>query len=180
MIFEGLLFLSGDEGLTVTQLAHAVDEQDMVYVEHVLEDMMKFYANEHRGIELVRFGSIYKFVTKVSVYPYAQQVFHQATMRNLSNAALETLAIIAYRQPITRIEIEEIRGVSSDVMIRKLLGRNLIRECGRSDAAGRPFLYEVTDTFMDAFQLKSLDELPELKQIQEEEMDVLFMEDDVE
>ena len=176
MIFEGLLFLSGDEGLTVEQLAQAVEMSDISYIEQVLEEMMKEYEDKYHGIELVRFGSIYKFITKISIHPYAQKLFQQTTMKGLSNAALETLAIIAYRQPITRVEIEEIRGVSSDVMIRKLLGRNLICECGRSDAPGKPFLYKVTDTFMDAFQLKSLEELPQLEIVQDDEIEPLFEE----
>ena len=87
------------------------------------------------------------------------------------------MAIIAYRQPITRSEIEEIRGVGCDMMIRKLLARNLIRECGRSDAAGRPFLYEVTEAFMDSFQLKSLKELPELPDNEANLDEELFQED---
>lgn len=176
MIFEGLLFLSGDEGLTVEQLGKAVEISDNSYIEEVLEEMMKKYEDEYCGIELVRFGSIYKFITKVCIHPYAQRVFQHTTMKGLSNAALETLAIIAYRQPITRVEIEEIRGVSSDVMIRKLLGRDLICECGRSDAPGKPFLYKVTNTFMDAFQLKSLEELPQLELIQEDKIESLFEE----
>jgi segregation and condensation protein B len=85
--------------------------------------------------------------------------------RQLSQSALETLAIIAYKQPITRVEIEEIRGVGCDIMLRKLQALDLIREFGRSEAPGRPILYEVTQEFMDVFQLMSLDELPKLEQI---------------
>ena len=89
---------------------------------------------------------------------------------------METLAIIAYKQPITRVEIEEIRGVSCDMMIRKLLARSLIKECGRTDAPGRPFLYEVTEEFMDAFKLKSLNELPDLPVIEQNMDEELFNE----
>ena len=108
------------------------------------------------------YGSNYKFISKKAVYPYAQELFHNAKANTLSQAALETLAIIAYKQPITRIEIEELRGVSAEMMLRRLLVRNLIREVGRSDAPGRPILYEVTEEFMDSFKLYSLNELPEL------------------
>ena len=100
-------------------------------------------------------------------------------MASLSQAALETLAIIAYKQPLTRIEIEEIRGVNCDMMIRKLLARNLIRECGRTDGPGRPFLYEVTEEFMDAFKLESLKELPDLPAVEQNMDSELFKEDDV-
>ena len=103
-------------------------------------------------------------VSKALSHPYCQKLFENTEARPFSQAALETLAIIAYKQPITRVEIEEIRGVGCDMMIRKLLARNLIREVGRLDVAGRPFTYEVTEQFMDTFKLKSLDELPELPQ----------------
>ena len=103
-----------------------------------------------------------------------KKMFASTKISTLSQAALETLAIIAYKQPITRGEIEEIRGVGCDMMVRKLLARNLIKECGRSDAPGRPFLYEVTDEFMDAFKLESLKELPELPTFHEDEDSELF------
>ena len=104
----------------------------------------------------------------------AKKLFSIAKISKLSNAALETLAIIAYKQPITRVEIEEIRGVGADVMIRKLEARGLIKEEGRSDAPGRPFLYSVTDEFMDAFKLLSLDELPDLPEFNKDNNDDLF------
>lgn len=176
MIFEGLLFLSGDEGLTIQQLAKAVQEPNEAMIEAILDEMITMYLEEERGIELARFGSVYKFISKACIHPYAQHLFQQTQMKGLSNAALETLAIIAYRQPITRIEIEEIRGVSSDVMVRKLLARNFICECGRSDAPGKPFLYKVTDTFMDAFQLTNLSELPELPMLNQDTQEELFEE----
>ena len=117
----------------------------------------------------------YKFITKKDIYPYAQALFGETKTNSLSQAALETLAIIAYNQPITRIEIEELRGVSADVMLRKLQARNLIKEAGRSDAVGRPILYEVTEEFMDSFKLYTLNELPDLPEYsKEEESDSLF------
>ncbi|HLV49769.1 MAG TPA: SMC-Scp complex subunit ScpB, partial [Erysipelothrix sp.] len=95
----------------------------------------------------------------------------------LSQAALETLAIIAYKQPITRLEIEEIRGVNSDMMCRRLEAMDLIREVGRADTIGRPILYEVTPSFMDVFKLTSLNELPEIKLEETEDEDGLFKRD---
>lgn len=135
---------------------------------------MDDFLNEDHGIEIVHFGGRYKFVTKEIVYPYAEKLFSSTKVATLSSAALETLAIIAYKQPITRVEVEEIRGVGCDMMIRKLLARSLIKECGRSDAPGKPFLYEVTSEFMDSFKLESLKELPELKEIKQESMKDLF------
>lgn len=174
-IIEGLLFLSGDEGLTVEQLGDTL-EKDKVEMESILESMMDRYLQDDRGIELVRFGGYYKFVSKESIHPYAEKLFAYTKMSTLSQAALETLAIIAYKQPLTRTEIEEIRGVGCDMMIRKLLARSLIKECGRSDAPGRPFLYEITPEFLDAFKLESLKELPELPEIDDSVEDELFEE----
>ena len=161
-IVEGLLFLCGDEGLNIEQLV-ATLEMEANEIEEVLHRLMKTYVEDTtRGIELVHFGGVYKFVSKELIHPYAEILFASTKMATLSQAALETLAITAYKQPITRAEIEEIRGVGCDMMIRKLLARSLIKECGRSDAPGRPFLYEVTPEFMDSFKLESLKELPQL------------------
>lgn len=177
-VLDGLLFLVGDEGLNAEQLA-AVMEMSVEDLESLLDELMKEYSEDDgRGVEIVHFGGVYKFVSKELVHPYAEQLFAQVKLATLSQAALETLAIIAYRQPITRTEIEEIRGVGCDMMIRKLLARNLIRECGRSDAPGRPFLYEVTEVFMDSFQLKSLKELPELPDSDVNIDEELFQEDE--
>ncbi len=160
-IVEGLLFLVGEDGVRVEQLALAI-EKSMEDTLIILENIQRKYGSELYGIELVGYGSVYKFVTKKDIYPYAQKLFGETKPNNLSAAALETLAIIAYKQPITRVEIEELRGVSADVMLRKLQARNLIREAGRSEAVGRPILYEVTEEFMDAFKLYTLNELPDL------------------
>ncbi|MDF9825333.1 segregation and condensation protein B [Breznakia sp. PF5-3] len=161
-IIEGLLFLSGDEGLSAEQLLETLDIDEAKLTEEI-KQLMDDYLTDSHGIELVHFGGRYKFVSKESVYEYAEKLFSSNKMATLSSAALETLAIIAYKQPITRVEIEEIRGVGCDMMIRKLLARSLVKECGRSDAPGRPFLYEVTEEFMDSFKLESLKELPELE-----------------
>lgn len=172
-ILEGLLFLSGDEGLTTQQLCSALEISEES-LEKNIKQMMDDYLEEEHGIELVHFGGRYKFVTKEIVYPFAEKLFSSTKIATLSGAALETLAIIAYKQPITRSEVEEIRGVGCDMMIRKLMARSLIKECGRSDAPGRPFLYEVTEEFMDSFKLQSLSELPELKEVKQETMQNLF------
>lgn len=174
-ILEGLLFLSGDEGLTLEQMGDTF-EKDNDAMESLLEEMTKRYLQDDRGIELVRFGGYYKFVSKESIHSFAEKLFAYTKISTLSQAALETLAIIAYKQPLTRGEIEEIRGVGCDMMIRKLLARSLIKECGRSDAPGRPFLYEITPEFLDAFKLESLKELPELPKIDDSMEEELFEE----
>ena len=129
-----------------------------------IETLKEEYRNPDKGFELVEFANRYKFITKEFVYPYAKNIFEEVKAPSLSPAALETLAIIAYKQPITRVEIEEIRGVNCEMMLKKLQLRNLIEAKDRKDVIGKPLLYTVTDEFLDTFQLESLKELPELKQ----------------
>lgn len=169
-ILEGLLFLCGDDGLSIEQAAASMDATEE-YVAELFDELQKYYLQESRGIEIARFGEKYRFLSKAAIHDAAKKLFQTSTEAKLSNAALETLAIIAYKQPITRVEIEEIRGVGADVMLRKLVARGLIQEDGRSEAAGRPILYSVTDEFLDSFKLLSLDELPELPQFGTEETD---------
>ena len=151
-ILEGLLFLCGDDGLSIEQAAASMDASEE-YVAELFDDLQKYYLQESRGIEIARFGEKYRFLSKAFIHEAAKKLFQTSTEAKLSNAALETLAIIAYKQPITRVEIEEIRGVGADVMLRKLVARGLIQEDGRSEAAGRPILYSVTDEFLDSFKL---------------------------
>ncbi len=173
-VLEGLLFVVGDEGITAEQAAIALDITPELAAEY-FDDLMKEYTDDSRGIEIASYGGVYRFLSKAFVHEYAKRLFQISKQATLSQAALETLAIIAYKQPITRVEIEEIRGVGADMMLRKLLARDLIRESGRSEAAGRPILYEVTEEFMNSFKLLSLKELPELPQFNtEEESEELF------
>ena len=172
-ILEGLLFLVGDDGLTVEQASKSMDISTKK-AEQLFDSLQKEYVDDSRGFEIERYGSRYRFLSKAFVHEAAKKLFSIDKISKLSNAALETLAIIAYKQPITRVEIEEIRGVGADVMIRKLEARGLIKEEGRSDAPGRPFLYSVTDEFMDAFKLLSLDELPDLPEFNKDNNDDLF------
>ena len=159
-IIEGLLFLSGEEGLSKEQLSDAIQMDAGSFIETLKEE----YRNPDKGFELVEFANRYKFITKEFVYPYAKNIFEEVKAPSLSPAALETLAIIAYKQPITRVEIEEIRGVNCEMMLKKLQLRNLIEAKDRKDVIGKQLLYTVTDEFLDTFQLESLKELPELKQ----------------
>ena len=173
-IVEGLLYIVGEDGARVEQLAVAIGKS-IEDTKIILENIQQKYSSELFGIELVGYGSVFKFITKKAVFPYAQELFGASKPNTLSQAALETLAIIAYKQPITRVEIEELRGVSAEIMLRKLQARNLIREAGRSEAPGRPILYEVTEEFMDSFKLYTLNELPDLPEYnKEEENDNLF------
>ncbi len=168
VIIEGLLYIVGDDGVKAEQLAQILDKS-LEDVQAMLESIRMKYASSAFGIEVVDYGSSYKFVSKKAIFPYAQELFHTAKANTLSQSALETLAIIAYKQPITRVEIEELRGVGADMMLRKLMARNLIREAGRSEAPGRPILYEVTEEFLDSFKLYSLKELPDLPEYTNDE-----------
>lgn len=163
-VIEGMLFLSGDEGLTIKQISSVllINKKDATeYMDELIQ-----VVNERvvKGIELVNFGGVFKFATLSQHHEYYKRMIEQSE-NTLSNAALETLAIIAYNQPVSRITIEEIRGVGCDAMMRKLVAKALIKEVGREDTPGKPILYGVTDEFMDAFSLTSLAELPELKEI---------------
>ena len=142
--------------------------------QQLLDSLQKKYQDDSFGMEVVCYGGIWKFMSKAIVHPFAQKLFQTAKTSALSQSALETLAIVAYKQPITRVEIEEIRGVGCDMMLRKLQARNLITEIGRSEAPGRPILYGVTEEFMDSFKLLSLDELPDLPDFSEHQSDNLF------
>lgn len=171
-IIEGILFLAGDEGKSLEDISYVLDESKE-NCEALLADLKDLYLrDETRGIMLVYLGNKYKLATKKEYHIYFEKMVKK-TDYSLSNAALETLAIIAYNQPITRSRIEDIRGVSSDAIVRKLIARALIKEAGREDSPGKPILYEVTEHFMDTFNLQSLEELPDLE-VEETTQDDLF------
>ncbi len=174
-ILEGLLYLVGEDGLSLEQAKESLEAPEEEVLQ-LLQELKEEYQKEEHGIEIVNYGESYRFVSKKEVAEPAMKLFQMNKSATLSPSALETLAIIAYKQPITRVEIEEIRGVGCDMMLRKLLSRNLIRECGRAEAPGRPFLYEVTQEFMDVFKLVSLKELPELPKYESQDNDTLFEE----
>ncbi|TRM12612.1 SMC-Scp complex subunit ScpB [Lentibacillus cibarius] len=160
-ITEGLLFASGDEGVTVSQLARILDITNEA-VEHVLEELEYDYGNTDRGILLMRSHNGVHLTTKPEYSSYFKKLLESAQSSKMSQAALETLAIIAYQQPITRTEIEEIRGVKSDRPIQTLMNRSLIEEAGRKEGVGRPILFATSKEFLTYFGLTSLDELPPL------------------
>lgn len=173
-IIEAILFVAGDEGLTLEELSKLIDKP-LDKVARLIEELaMKYKNDETSGILLIETANKYQLVTKkeyaVYIKRYAQSPFSQT----LSRALLETLAIVAYKQPITRIEIEEIRGVQVASNLQKLKTRQLVEEVGRLDKPGRPLLYGTTPFFLDYFGINSLEELPELSEESEEEMSDLF------
>ncbi|MDO4925629.1 MAG: SMC-Scp complex subunit ScpB [Turicibacter sp.] len=160
-ILEGLLFAVGDEGISTQQLEYVLDVNE-VEIKSLLIELRERYANISSGIDIIEVAGVYKMTTKKDHAIYLKRLIQNPNQRGLTNAALEVLAIIAYRQPITRHEIENIRGASSDNVLRKLLTFSLIEEAGRLEGPGRPILFRTTDDFLDYFGIKTLEELPEL------------------
>ncbi|HBN83347.1 MAG TPA: SMC-Scp complex subunit ScpB [Clostridiales bacterium] len=157
-IIEAMLFTHGD-ALPISKICEALD-MDKSAVTDILNSMSEKYNRADRGIQLRRINDSYQFCTKQEYNPYVSKIYIKHSSQVLSNAAFETLAIIAYNEPVTRAFIEQIRGVSSDSSVTKLLERNLIREAGKMDAPGRPLLYETTEEFLRCFGLSDLSELP--------------------
>lgn len=163
-VLEGLLFIVGEDGLELEKIESILDiSYDELKV--LIKDLCDVYADSSRGLQLLVLGNKLKLTTKKEHKEYYEKLIEEEDS-TLSQAALETLAIIAYNEPITRVKIDEIRGINSSHMVRKLLSRNLIKEKGRSDQPGRPILYGVTDEFLDYFGLSSTAELPELTEIE--------------
>lgn len=160
-LIEGLLFVAGDEGLTLIDLCSVIGVSDDIILSS-LNELINDYENSDRGIRIELFGESYKLVTKKEYKEYLKKLVPDEEDL-LTQSNLETLAIIAYNQPITRMQVEEIRGVNSSHVIRKLLMRDLICEKGRSDLPGRPILYGTTDFFLDYFGISSLDKLPQIE-----------------
>lgn len=164
-VLEGLLFVVGDEGLTVNQISDIL-EMEKEEVVSLISELSDSYNNENRGIIIKKFGNIYKLTTKSEYKQYYERLSDLSNFKTLSQSALETLAIIAYNEPITRIQVDELRGVNSSQMIRNLIAKNFVKEVGKSDMVGRPNLYGVTDQFLDYFGLSSKDDLPKFDEIE--------------
>lgn len=158
-ILEGLLFVSGDDGLSEKQML-SVLEITKQQLDKLIEELSNDYNNEDRGLNIESLGGKLKLVTKKKHAPYYKKLFTDEETNTLTPSALETLAIIAYNEPVTRVVVDEIRGVSSAHIIRKLVFMNFVKEVGRSELPGRPILYGVTDEFLDYFGLNSTKDLP--------------------
>lgn len=168
---EALLFAVGSEGLSLEELTNIL-EKDVDTVLKSIDELNEKYSSKNSGIDLKILGNRYKLTTKESEKEYLKKLATE-TSNNLSEAALETLAIIAYNEPITRMQIDEIRGINSSQMVRNLLAKGLIENIGKSDLPGRPNLYKTTDFFLDYFNLSNINELPKI----EEEVEVLEEDD---
>lgn len=160
---HGIIFVTGIEGVSRKDLAASLQVPLNQVTEALQQLQLNLQEDSLSPVELVNYNDQYRLVTKSELAPDVESYAHSPFTQKLSRAAVETLAIVAYRQPITRMGIDEIRGVSSITMLQKLLSRDLIREVGRLEAPGRPVLYGVTDYFMDYFGLKSLEDLPNIE-----------------
>ncbi len=177
-IIEAILFAAGRPvSKNEFVLALELPEED---VENIINNMQEEYKNESRGIELIKIENSYQLCTKKSLYEYVYPVLDKRTKPNLSNAALETLAIVAYNPQITRAEIEAIRGVSADACVYKLLEYGLIEEAGKIDLPGKPMSYKTTSDFLRMFGYSSLDDLPELPKYKLDENKQIVIDDLIE
>lgn len=169
---EGLLFISGDEGITVADLSSLTGFMKPAVLGMLEKLGQRYAADEDCALTLLQSGETYRLATKASLAPIMKNYFEKPLTSPLTQALLEVLAIIAYRQPITRIEIDDLRGVQSSGSIQKLVTRGLIETHGRLNVPGRPFKYVTTNAFLDYFGLQTLEDLPPLtEQMSLEEMD---------
>ena len=166
-IIEAILFTMGDS-VEVSKIASAI-EQDVPTTEKLIHNMMDKYQKEERGIRIIELDHAYQLCSKPEMYEYLIRIAKQPKKYVLTDVMLETLSIIAYKQPVTKQEIEKIRGVSCDHAVSKLVEYNLVNEVGRLDAPGRPMLFGTTEEFLRSFGVHSIDELPVLNEDQVEE-----------
>ena len=161
-VLEGILFVVGDEGINLNTLCDIMEINEKEAKELLLE-LKKSYENNSRGLRISYLGDAFKLTTKTEHKMYYEKMVLNPETNTLSQAALEVLAIVAYNQPITRTEIDNLRGVSCVHIVRKLLAKGLLKEAGKSDMPGRPNLYKTTSEFLDYFGLATLSDLPDIK-----------------
>ena len=166
-IIEAILFTMG-ESVELDRIAEAI-ELDKKETKRILDEMMEHYKDSSIGVQIMELDGAYQMCTKPEMYEYLIRIAKQPKRRVLTDVLLETLSIVAYKQPVTKAEIEKIRGVSSDHAVSKLVEYNLICELGRLDAPGRPLLFGTTEEFLRSFGVNSIDNLPVLNPVQLEE-----------
>jgi segregation and condensation protein B len=170
-VLEGLLFVVGDDGLSLNQIMEILElDKDEAY--NLINSLEKKYEDETSGLHIHFLGDTFKLTTKKEHREYYEKLLFNEENNSLSNSALETLAIIAYNEPVTRIQVDEIRGVQSSQLIRKLVAKGLVKEDGRSNLPGRPILYKTTNEFLDYFGLSNISELPKIEQEQVDDSEV--------
>ncbi|MHB1178863.1 MAG: SMC-Scp complex subunit ScpB [Daejeonella sp.] len=171
-LIEALIFAS-EKGISINEIflvLKEIQENELTNekIESIVADLQKKYRSLDVAIELVRVNGGYQFLTQKEYFPVINQLQIQRAKKKLSQAALETLAIIAYKQPVTKLEMEQIRGVNCDYSVQKLLEKELINISGKANTVGRPLLYITSDIFMDYFGIDSTSDLPQLKDLPNE------------
>lgn len=166
-IVEGLLFVQGDIGLTIDQIKDilGVSYDD---AKEIVLNLKNYYDENNRGLRVNFLGNTIKLTTREEHQKYYQSLLENPKTHVLSQSALEVLAIVAYNEPLTRSQIEELRGIDSTYVVRRLLAKGLLKECGKSSLPGRPILYKTTDEFLDYFGLSSKEELPDIDSLTKE------------
>ena len=167
-ILEGILFIVGDEGISINEIKNILNVDDEE-IKRILIELKRDYESSDRGLRISYLGNAFKLTTKEEHREYYEKLVTDTKSSSLSNAALEVLAIIAYNEPITRLKVDEIRGINSSQIVRKLLARGFIKICGKDNSIGKPSLYKTTNEFLDYFGLSSKNNLPELIQKEQEE-----------
>lgn len=167
-VLEGILFVMGDEGIDLNTLCDIM-KINATEAKELLTQLKKNYEAEDRGLRISYLGDAFKLTTKQEHREYYEKLVVNPGTNKLSQAALETLAIIAYNQPLTASEVSEIRGVACNQLIRKLVAKGLLKEAGKSDIPGRPNLYATTSDFLDYFGLATLEDLPTIENNESEE-----------
>lgn len=162
-VIEALLFAS-EKPLTIEQVRNVLDNMEANEVHRLLEELKSDYEQSNRGIRIAEVAGGFQMITSANLAPFLKKFFKERHVERLSKPALETLAIIAYKQPLTKLEIESLRNVNVDGVIKSLLDKNLIRIAGRKKAPGRPFVFATTKQFLEYFGLKSLEELPKMEE----------------
>lgn len=165
-VLEGILFVVGDEGITLNKIVEILNVS-LEDAKNLLKELKATYESEDRGVRISYLGDAFKLTTKQEHKEYYEKLVENPENHLLSPAALEVLAIVAYNQPITRIEIDEMRGISSSHMIRRLVAKGLLKEAGKSTMPGRPNLYKTTSDFLDYFGLATINDLPAIDMTQE-------------
>lgn len=172
-VLEGILFVVGDEGISIDLLCNILEKSE-TEVKNLLTELKKNYEQDDRGLKISYLGDAFKLTTKAEHKKYYEKLASKPDANTLSPAALETLAIIAYNGPITRLEIDELRGVSTSFVIRKLLAKDLIKVSGKSELPGKPNLYTVTNNFLDYFGLATINDLPKIEKNEQNEEKELY------
>lgn len=167
-ILEGILFVVGDEGIDLKSLCDIINiSEDKV--KDLLKELKKEYESKNRGLRISYLGNAFKLTTKQEHKQYYESLVVNPGTNKLSQASLETLAIIAYNQPITSPEISSMRGINTGPLVRKLVAKGLVKEDGKSDMPGRPNLYRTTSEFLDYFGLATIDDLPKIDKLKDDD-----------